>query len=160
MIEAEERTHRLAGAIYGTILVASVLAASSVEGNPTPGAVAAYVAATVIVFWLAHAWANTLASAAIAAPGTRRALADALKSDWPLVQSAGPPLAVLGLASLLGATDENAIDIAIWSCVGVLTAWGGFIAHREGASPVRVVVTAAGCGGLGALLVLLKALVH
>ena len=58
--ELERQVERMAGAIYGTILVAGVLAASSDAGADVADT-AVYVFATVLVFWLAHAWADSLA---------------------------------------------------------------------------------------------------
>ena len=60
MSEAHDRVERLAGAIYGTIVVAGVLAATEYDDDPEVLETGAYALATVVVFWLAHAWAQTL----------------------------------------------------------------------------------------------------
>ena len=79
--------------------------------------------------------------------------------DWPLVESAIAPLAAMAVALLFGASDETAIDIGFWICVGSLGAWGAIVAHREQASRARTAMTALGCAALGLLLVALKELV-
>jgi hypothetical protein len=159
MSEAHERVERLAGAIYGTIVVAGVLAAAEYDDKPDVLETGAYALATVVVFWLAHAWAQTLGRRLVGVGPSGRTLRHSLARDWPLVQSAAPPLAAMALAALVGASDETAIDIAFWVCVASLTAWGAVVARREEASIARTITTAAGCGALGLVLVLLKEVV-
>jgi hypothetical protein len=159
MSEAHDRVERLAGAIYGTIVVAGVLASSEYDDHPEALDTGSYALATVIVFWLAHAWAQTLGRRIVGRGSTTQALRHSLARDWPLVQSALPPLAAMALAMLFGAADETAIDIAFWVCVASLGAWGAVVAHREQASAARTLTTAMGCALLGLLLVGLKELV-
>ncbi len=159
MSEAHDRAERLAGAIYGTIVVAGVLAASEYDDQPEAFDTGIYALATVFVFWLAHAWAQTLGRRIVGVGPPGRALRHSLARDWPLVQSALPPLAAMAIAGLFGASDQTAIDIAFWVCVVSLGAWGAFVAHREQASTGRIVTAALGCGALGLALVVLKELV-
>lgn len=159
MSEAHDRVERLAGAIYGTIVVAGVLAATEYDDDPEVLETGAYALATVVVFWLAHAWAQTLGRRLVGVGPSRGKLRHSLARDWPLVQSALPPLAAMAIAALLGASDETAIEIAFWVCVVSLAAWGAVVARREQASIARTIITAAGCGALGLVLVVLKELV-
>ncbi len=159
MSEAHDRVERLAGAIYGTIVVAGVLATTEGDEDPDALETAVYAVATVFVFYLAHAWAQTLGRRLVGVGPAERALRHSLARDWPLVQSALPPLGAMAIAALFGASDSTAIDIGFWVCVVSLGAWGAVVAHREEASTGRVVITALGCGGLGLLLVFLKELV-
>lgn len=159
MSEAHDRAERLAGAIYGTIVVAGVLAATDYDEQPEAFETGLYALATVGVFWLAHAWAQTLGRRIIGVGPPGRALRHSLARDWPLVQSALPPLGAMAVAGLFGASDSTAIDVGFWVCVASLGFWGAITARREGASAARTVFAAAGCGALGLLLVLLKELV-
>src|SRR5207247_1709688 len=52
---------RLGGFIYGTILVLSVVIAGNKAYPSDPGHIAAFVAVTIIVFWLAHVYSHGLA---------------------------------------------------------------------------------------------------
>jgi hypothetical protein len=155
--EAHERqVERLAGAIYGTILVAGVLAAASGK-NADVADTALYVFATVLIFWLAHAWADSLARRVTA---TRRGLTGfriTLANQWPLVQSAFPPIVVMIAASVLGADDETAITWGAWSCVVLLAGWGIVVARKEKESAGGVVLTSVACAALGLLMIALKA---
>jgi hypothetical protein len=158
--DAAAEAAQLSGAIYGTVLAAAVLVASTEWDDPGALDTGVYVLGTMVAFWLAHAWAHMLARQAVGAVGAERGWTHALRHDWPLVQSCLPPLVAIAVASLLGASGETAIDVAIWVCIAVLAAWGGAIAHREGASWMRVIRAAVGAGGLGLLIVLVQALVH
>ena len=159
MSEAHERVERLAGAVYGTIVVAGVLASTEYDDDPEAFQAGVYALATVVVFWLAHAWAQTLGRRVVGAAPWGGALRHSLVRDWPLVESALASLAAMALAMLFGASDETAIDIGFWICVASLGAWGAIVSHRERASRARTAMTALGCAALGLLLVVLKELV-
>ena len=140
-------------------MLAGVLAASEYDESPEAFETGLYALATVVVLWLAHAWAQTLGRRIIGVGSPRHALRHSLARDWPLVQSALPPLGAMALAGLFGASDKTAIDIAFWVCVVSLGAWGAIVAHREGASTARTLTAALGCAALGLALVVLKELV-
>jgi hypothetical protein len=76
-----------------------------------------------------------------------------------LVQSAAPPLAAVGIAALLGASDDEALLWGIWTCVAFLAVWGAATARSDRSSWVTVVIAGAGCASLGLLLIFLKTLV-
>src|SRR5215210_5477051 len=78
---AEARAEHLTGAVYGTVVVAGVLAAATNDAQPSAGDTGVYVLATVIVFWLAHAWARSLGQRATGLSVTGRVAS--LAEDWP-----------------------------------------------------------------------------
>ena len=157
---AEARAERLAGAIYGTVVVGGVLAATTLDARPSAIVAGAYALATVVVFWFAHAWARSLGRRATGLRALYVSTAESLAHDWPLVQAAFPPFAAIAAARLLGASHETAIDVGMWTCVALLAGWGAVIARREGASALGIAARAAACLLLGMVLVLLKALLH
>ena len=57
----ERRAEQLAGGIYGTIVVAGLLAAAGPDDNPEVWPTALWVVVTVLVFWLAHSWSLSIA---------------------------------------------------------------------------------------------------
>ena len=156
-LEAEERAEHLAGGIYGTIVVAGLLAATGPDESPEVFETAVWVVATVLVFWLAHSYALHMGRRAVGITGNLR---QSLTRNWPLVQSCFLPLLVMFVADALGEEDENAILIAGWVCVVQLGVWGLIIGRREHTSWHRVVLTTAGCAGLGALMIVLKIIIH
>jgi hypothetical protein len=157
-ISADERAQRLVGTVHGTVVAASVLAVSAADGELSAIEVGGYALATVVVFWLAHGWAHALGLRAAGKPN--HGLLDGLRHQLPVLEAVIPPLAALAVARLLGATNETAVSIAVWVCVGALTLLGAGVASRENAPRLRVAVTAAGCGALGLAMVALKAVVH
>ncbi len=157
--DLERRAEKLSGAIYGTIIVAGLLAATGPDDNPEIWPTALWVLVTVVVFWLAHSWSLSIARRATGlAP--QGGLKQSLVHHWPLVQSAFPPLAVMLGAALLGADDEEAILLAAWSCVLLLGAWGFVVGRQEHDSPARIALTSLGCAALGLLMVVLKIVIH
>ena len=157
--DLERRADQLSGAIYGTIIVAGLLAATGPDDDPEIWPTALWVLVTVVVFWLAHSWSLSIARRATGLT-PRGGLRESLAHHWPLVQSAFPPLAVMLMAALLGADDERAILIAAWSCVVLLGAWGFVVGRQEHDSPARIALTSLGCAALGLLLVVLKIVIH
>jgi hypothetical protein len=157
-MERHEHARRLVGTVHGTVVAASVLAIAGGGGGLDAIEVGGYVLATVVVFWLTHAWAEALG---VRAAGEREyGLLAGLRHNLPVLEAAAQPLAALALAHLLGASDETAISIAIWVCVGTLMVLGAGVARDEGAPPHRVVLGAISCGALGLVMVGLKAVVH
>jgi hypothetical protein len=158
--DLEGRAEELAGAIYGTIVVAGLLAATGPDDDPEIWPTALWVLVTVVVFWLAHSWALSMARRATGIASQRGGVRHSLARHWPLVQSAFPPLGVMFGAALLGANDETAILIAAWACVVLLGAWGIVVGRQEHESPLRIALTSLGCAALGALMVVLKIVIH
>lgn len=157
-ITVEQRAVRLSGTVIGTIVTAGVLTVSSADEQPDALGTAVYVLATVFVFWLAHGWAHSLGRRV--AGDRDRGLLAGLRHELPVLQSVVPPLVALGIASALGDSDENAITIAAWACVAELGIFGAGIAWREGAPPLRIASTGAGCAALGLAIIALKTVVH
>lgn len=157
--EAEGRIESMAGAIYGNIVIAGLMTATEADDDPYVWPTAAQVMATVIVFWLAHAYALSLAHRA-AGSTEARGLREQLHHTLPLVESAVPPLGVMLLARLLGADDTDAIEIGSWVCVLALGGWGLVVARRERESRRGVIATTLGCAGLGFVMIVLKTIIH
>jgi hypothetical protein len=135
---------RLAGFIYGTIVVLAVLVAGARAFPDGAGRIAAMVVVTSVVFWLAHVYAHGLAHSVV--------------HDEHL-GAAVPPLAAL----LLGAFGALSTRTAVWLAFGlglaVLAVQGVIFARVERLSwPATLLVVAANLG-LGVVLVGLKVLV-
>jgi hypothetical protein len=61
---------------------------------------------------------------------------------------------------LLGASDETAILLAAISCILLLAGWGILVGRQEHESPLRIALTSFVCAGLGAVMVVLKVVIH
>ncbi len=145
----------LSAAIYGQVVVTSVVAALEVHEPSPPVETLAAVAGTIVVFWAAHVYAEALASAA-----DRYTAARMLAAESTMLAVALPTLFVLGLGALgvLSRAQASAVSVA----VGVLTlfALGAVAGWRVGHSPARTIWTAVVGAGFGLVVVALKVLVH
>ena len=159
-LDQEERAEHLAGGIYGTIVVAGLLAATGPDDDPQVADTAIWVVTTMLVFWLAHSWSLSMARRATGMAQGRHGLRISLRRNWPLVQSAFAPLVVMFLARLVGESDEGAILLAGWSCVVLLAGWGVIVGRKEHESRLRIALTSLGCAALGGLMIGLKIVIH
>jgi hypothetical protein len=158
---AAERAKRVADAVYGTILVIAVVAALSKDHEASAGAILAGAFATSLVFWIVHVYAEVLArrTAGDQTPSWPL-LRTAARQEWPLVEAALAPLAPLLLGELGVFSRSTAITLSLIVGLGDLAAWGYVAGRAMRQSVLRALVTAAGAVALGALMVLLKNLVH
>jgi hypothetical protein len=149
----------IAGTVYGTIVVLSVVtAASTVEHDLWRLAVIA--AATVVVYWIAHVYAHGLGESLKAGRRlTATELAAIARRESSILLAAVMPVAAI----LLGGLGVFATRTALWVAVGVgvatLTVQGLRYARLERLSPAGTIVTVAINLALGLVIVLLKALV-
>lgn len=156
----EHRAHHLAGAIYGTILATTVVAATTAHPEPLFRSMI-LVIGTSVVFWLAHVYSLGLAARMVARRPLRRSeyLAVAT-SEWPMLQSSWPIVAVL-LLGVLGVIDPaRTITLALVVGIGALTTYGFIIGRQEGLSWPWVLLSAITAGGFGVAVLLLKLAVH
>jgi len=156
----EDRSSQgLANAIYGTILSTALIAAYSEDPGSDPLQVAVAVVSTAIVFWLAHAYAGTLARGG--QPGRTLARARAgLALEWPLVLGSLPPVLPLLLGSLGVLSDYHSEVAAIATGIVVLGGWGMAIAWQRGRGLLGLAFAAVSSAFFGLVVVALKALVH
>lgn len=149
----------LAGSLYGTVLVTSVLVAFS--GSDRAGPIIAGVLVTTIVFALAHAWAQALGrSGSERRPLDRHALRHAVAHEWTIVESALPATAVLLLAAFGLYSAETGLWIAVLLNVGLLFVWGVGVRRLSGGTTLQALGAGLASATLGLVLVALKILVH
>lgn len=151
---------RLAGFIYGTIIVLSVLVAGVRAFPSDAGRIAATVVVTSFVFWLAHVYSHGLShSVALDEHLSLAELGHIARREASIVEAAVPPVAAL----LLGAFGVVSTSAAVWLAFGlglaVLAAQGVIFARVERLRwPGTLLVVGANLA-LGAVLVALKVLV-
>ncbi len=145
----------LAAAIYGQVVVTSVVAALEVHEQAPPAQSFATVAATMLVFWLAHAYAEAIAGA-----DSWRDTARILREEGGMVIAALPTLFVLVLGIVHVLSRENAALVAVYVGVVVLFLLAAVAAHRIGRSAASVALTAVLGGLFGLVIVVLKVLSH
>jgi hypothetical protein len=149
----------LAGSLYGTVLVTSVLIAFSDSSRAGP--VIAGVVVTTMVFALAHAWAQALGrSGAERRPLDRHAFRHAIGHEWAIVEAAIPATAVLLFAAFGLYKTETGLWIAVLLNVGLLFVWGVGVRRLSGGTFLQALGAGLASAALGLVLVLLKILVH
>jgi hypothetical protein len=148
-----------AGAIYGSLLAASVVVGAGVgaEGDYHLGPVrlAALLVATGLVFFLAHAYAELVGGRHHASLGWSE-IAKVARHEWPLFQASLPPAGAALLVGLLGGSDAAAAWTALTVALVAQVGWATFATRRGGASAPLVLATTAVNLVLGLLIVALK----
>jgi hypothetical protein len=154
------RAHHVAGAIYGTILATSVVAAAAHDPDTIDRA-ALIVLGTSVVFWLAHVYSLALAARMVLRRPVRR---DELRSlalaEWPMLQSSWPILValLLGVTGVVGRT--TAVDLAMFTGIAALFTYGLVIGRQEDMRWPRALLNAVTAGSFGLAILALKVLVH
>jgi hypothetical protein len=149
-----------AGGVYGTIAVAALLAAESARRETYPATVAA-VAVTMILYWIAHSYADFTGERLEKAEKlTLAGLARAMINDISIIAGAAVPLIVLLLWWASGAQLTSAVDAAIWTSAGII-ALTELIAGVHAELSGRELLGQASVGAvLGGLVILLRVLLH
>lgn len=150
---------RLAGFVYGTIVVLAVLVAGARAFPDDAGHIAAMILVSSVVLWLAHVYAHGLAHSV--AHDERVSLTELrviAHREGSIVEAAVPPLAAL----LLGAFDAVSTSTAVWLAFAVglvvLASQGIVFARVERLRwPAMLLVVTANVA-LGLALVALKVL--
>jgi hypothetical protein len=149
-----------ARAVYGQVLASSEVAALSLDESLDSAAILAALSGTMLVFWLAHVYARTVAERVGGRAPSRGAIAAAMRSEWPLVQAAAPAAVALTLGIVGIVSTHTAVVLAI--CLGAanLFGWGLAIGRRAslGTGPTLVVASTNALFGLG--VILLKVAIH
>jgi hypothetical protein len=149
----------IAGTVYGTIVVLSVVtAASTVEHDLWRLTVIA--AATVVIYWIAHVYSDGLGdSLHIGRRLTAAELAAIARRESSILLAAVLPVGAI----LVGALGVFANRTALWLAAGLgvatLTVQGLRYARLERLSRVGTIATIAINVALGLVIVVLKALV-
>jgi hypothetical protein len=148
---------RIAGAVYGTIVVLAALAAGATAYQYDLWRLGAIVSASVLILWIAHAYAHALGeSLKLGRRLTRAELTTITGRELSIPLASVLPLAMLALGALRLVRDVTAIWLAL--AIGVLTlaVQGVRYARIERLSWVGTVVSVALNLSLGLAIVALK----
>lgn len=149
------------GAIYGLILAASIIAASSQNEGDVAALVDLYLVVTLVVFWAAHVYSHVLAKW-IEDRNTpswqliRREMA----YEWPMVSAPLVPALILLLAIVDVLDDRRAIDLALGFALAELMLTVVYAARSAGATTRETVVSAVVAIAFAATVVFLKVAIH
>jgi positive regulator of sigma E activity len=153
------RVDRISGSIYGTIIAASVMATGA--GHTPLGGICLAVVVTLLVYWLAEAYAHVLALRIVHASQSRRDHVHRhLRQTATLVTASVAPLAALLVAALLGADTSGAVLTALIFTAAWLGVLGWIAARRAGLRGPPLVASTVGSGLIGLVLIALKFALH
>lgn len=154
------RNGNFAAAVYGSILAAGVVASLGLSDVSDAGMTIA-LGGTMLVFWLAHVWSEAIADRMYdPSPYTWRRLRTAAAWHWPMVQAAAGPLAALVLADVGVLSLDTAVTVALAVSVAQLVGWGVAVGWRTFNSWPAALLSGAVDGLLGAVLIVLRTLLH
>ena len=147
-----------AAAIYGSI-VATALVAAFHQEKASPETTILALLSTMAVFWLGHVWSAILGERLhLGRAFDRHRLGPIARSEWPLVEAAFVPAAVLALGWAGVLSSRASLDGALVAGVAQLFAWGFAVGRRVYHDLRRAVLSAASIGMLGLALVGLELL--
>lgn len=157
--EPDESHRRRAAHLYGLVISGSVLAAAPADLGLVR--VAALLAGTLVVYWVAETYAHWVAARTV----VRRALTphearEVMTDGLPLVTACAIPAAVLLVEALLDVQPATAIDVALLVNVALLCVVGWRMGVRSGMTGVRLALSTAMCGLLGIAMIVLKLSLH
>ena len=151
---------RMAGFIYGTVIVLSVVVAAARAYPDDAAQMAALVGVTSVVFWLAHVYAHGIAeSVADDQHYSLARLRRLARREASIVEAAIAPVVALLLAAFGLLSTEAAVWLAIGLGLAVLLAQGIIFARMERLGPIATLGVVTVNLFLGVVLVALKLLV-
>jgi hypothetical protein len=149
---------RIAGAVYGTVVVMGVIAAGS-GASAEPLQLGGFAAATVLVLWIAHVHAHAMAeSIQLARRVDRAELASVARRELAIPLAAVPSLAVLVLGGLGVVQESRAIRLALGVGVAMLVVQGVRFARLEHTGRMGAVIAVSMNVLIGLVIVALEVL--
>ena len=148
--------------VYGTILVNGMIIVSGTYGA-TSWETFITVLGTVLVFWIAHVYAGTVAGHGVIEGDEttlRTALRRSLRRSLGFLTSALIPCLILLIGALRVIPDVLAIWTALWLGVIILGVLGYRAFAVRGSSMAIRILGCLGTATLGLAMIFLKALIH
>lgn len=146
--------------VYGTIVCGALLAAESARLETYQETVASVVIA-VVVYWLAHSYADLAGERLV--DGTRltwRAVRASAVHEVPILTGAALPLTVLIIMWIVGVSLTDAVTAAVYSCAGMIVLVEIIAGVRTELHGWELVGQVAFGVVLGLLVVALKVILH
>lgn len=149
-----------AGAVYGSLLAASVVAGSTVEGGPPSAAdLVILLICTGGVFWITHVYAQLVSRGYPTWAFTWANVRGIARREWPLAQASFPPAIAAAFASALGASDAVTAWLVLCVAVAGQVTWAVVAALKTRWTTGVVVVSGIANLILGLVIIVLKTLV-
>jgi hypothetical protein len=151
---------RIAGTVYGTIIVMSVLAAGAKAYQHQLWRLMVIAGGSVVILWLAHVYAHGLGeSLRLGRRVTVAELSSIARREYSIVAAAIPPLAAVALGAAEVLHQRAAVRLALWVGVVALTAQGVRYAQLERLGRTATIVTVGLNLAVGLALVAMEVLI-
>lgn len=149
-----------AGAVYGTVIAGSVIAAESAADVDLPR-LTATVLSTLAIYWLAHTYSELVD---LRISNQRRPLGTELKQvvgdESAIVGASVGPLAVILLVRALGVSERAAIHAGLYSIVLLLAGWALVAGRRSRLRRLELALHVLASTLFGCAVVVLEVLLH
>ncbi|MFF1544550.1 hypothetical protein [Streptomyces sp. NPDC058291] len=147
------------GAVYGSMLAASVVVGAGALGSRPRVELVLLLLLTGVVFWAGHVHAQLFGARLAQRRPDRRVVAHACREEWPIVKAAVPPAVAVAVSPVLGLDLEGTLWFALAVAVAGQVGWSAAAARRAGASWRLVTVSASVNLVLGLLIIVFKLVV-
>jgi hypothetical protein len=163
MSPTEEIRAKAAGysaGVYGSILAAALVGAMF-EDSAGPRSMTLSLAASIVIFWIAHAWSEVIGERVAVGPRFEPSRIRALAAhEWPLVESGMLPAIALALAWVGLYSRDTGVTLALVVCILHLMGWGVLAGHRTQPSWSGALLVGAIDGALGLGIVAIEIAIH
>jgi hypothetical protein len=148
------------GLVYGTILVATLLAAESPK-RETYAKTVAGVALALLIYWVANAYAEyTGHRVSSSTPFELSEFTTAARHELAVIYGALAPLAVLLVCWAIGASLSAGVATAVWVAVAMILATEIVIGIRTDLNGRELVAQTAIGALMGLMVIALRVLLH
>ncbi|WP_328551767.1 MULTISPECIES: hypothetical protein [unclassified Streptomyces] len=144
-----------AGAIYGSILAASVVATAGTGGEYPRLEVVVLLVITGLVFWATHVYAQIAGERMVGQPWSLREIRRIGTHEWSIVEAATLPAAAVALSAVFDMSVGAGLWVALATAVAQQVMWACLGAARAGAS--RGLIVAEGFANLTLGLIIVAA---
>jgi hypothetical protein len=147
-------------AVYGSVLAAA-LTGALLDAHESAREMTLTVLGSMLVFWTAHAWSETIGERVEAGRRfDRRRVGAIARAEWPLVEAGLLPTILLALAWVGAWSDHTGVVLALGAAVIQLVGWGAAAGYRSSREWRTALVIAVGDGLLGLAIVALEVIIH
>ncbi|MFE6131128.1 hypothetical protein ACFQ6Q_23160 [Streptomyces sp. NPDC056437] len=162
---AEATARNYAGAVYGSLLAASVIATAGTLGSFPRLQLVVMLLTTGLVFWITHVYARLVGDRLVGDRLAHQAwswetIRHMARAEWPIAQAALLPAAAVAVSPSLGLGPGDTAWLALGVALAEQVAWATTAVVKAGASRRLVAVTGAINVLLGLVLVAAKAVVQ
>ncbi|MEV6008024.1 hypothetical protein AB0M29_14530 [Streptomyces sp. NPDC051976] len=146
-----------AGAVYGSMLAASVVATAGTVGDYPRVQLAVLLVVTGVVFWAAHVYARLAGERRVGKGPSWREARRIGRHERPIIEAALPPAAAVLISPLLGLGLTGTSWLALGVAVAQQVGWAFVGAVRAGASRRQAAIEGLANLVLGLIIVAAKA---